>query len=153
MSVLDNHDIVYIARRAADRIMSINLAVGSRLPAHATSMGKVLLAHLPAAELEHYLESVVREPLTDKTIVDDRALCAVLEEVRRNGWAVADEESELGVRSAAAPIFGRDDEVRAAINVSAHAARVSLKQLRREYLPVLLDAARGISLALGAKGA
>jgi IclR family pca regulon transcriptional regulator len=151
VSVLDNHDIVYVARRAADRIMSINLAVGSRLPAHATSMGKVLLAHLPAAELEHYLESVVREPLTEKTIIDDLALCAVLREVRKNGWAVADEESELGVRSAAAPIFDRDDEVRAAINVSAHAARVSLKQLRREYLPVLLDAARGISMALGAK--
>lgn len=152
VSVLDDHDVVYIARRAADRIMSINLAVGSRLPAHATSMGKVLLAHLPPSELEHYLESVVREPLTDKTIVDDHVLCAVLEKVRENGWAVADEESELGVRSAAAPLVGRDGEVRAAINVSAHAARVSLDQLQQEYLPVLLEAARGISKALGAKG-
>jgi IclR family pca regulon transcriptional regulator len=69
VSVLDNHDIVYIARRAAKRIMSINLAVGSRLPAHATSMGKVLLAHLPPDELAHYFASVEREPLTANTIV------------------------------------------------------------------------------------
>jgi IclR family pca regulon transcriptional regulator len=152
VSVLDNHDVVYIARRAANRIMSINLAVGSRLPAHATSMGKVLLAYLPPDELEHYFESVVREPLTANTIVDERSLRAVFEEVRENGWAVADEESELGVRSAAAPLEGRDGEVHAAINVSAHAARVSLDQLQRDYLPVLLEAARGISKALGAKG-
>jgi len=152
VSVLDNHDVVYIARRAANRIMSINLAVGSRLPAHATSMGKVLLAYLPPGELEHYFESVVREPRTANTIVDDRTLRAVLEEVRENGWAVADEESELGVRSAAAPLEGRDGEVSAAINVSAHAARVSLDQLQKDYLPVLLEAARGISKALGANG-
>ncbi len=152
VSVLDNHDIVYIARRAAKRIMSINLAVGSRLPAHSTSMGKVLLAYLPPPELERYLETVVREPLTTHTLTDDRALRAELERVRKNGWAVADEESELGVRSVAAPLVGRDGEVHAAINVSAHASRVSLDQLHREYLPVLLEAARGVSKALGGQG-
>jgi IclR family pca regulon transcriptional regulator len=152
VSVLDNHDVVYIARRAANRIMSINLAVGSRLPAHATSMGKVLLAYLPPEELENYLRSVEREPLTTNTIVEDRAFRAALDEVRANGWAVADEESELGVRSAAAPLVGRDGEVHAAINVSAHAARVSLEQLKADYLPVLLEAAREISKALGAQG-
>ena len=152
VSVLENHDVVYIARRAANRIMSINLVVGSRLPAHATSMGKVLLAYLPPDEFERYLDSVEREPLTANTIVGDRALRAALEEVRANGWAVADEESELGVRSAAVPLVGRDGEVRAAINVAAHAARVSLKQLQRDYIPILLEAARGISKALGTKG-
>jgi IclR family pca regulon transcriptional regulator len=152
VSVLDDHDIVYIARRAAKRIMSINLAVGSRLPAHATSMGKVLLAHLPPNELERYLVSVEREALTANTIVAERALRKVLGKVRENGWAVADEESELGVRSAAVPLVGRDGEVHAAINVSAHAARVSLEQLQTDYLPVLLEAARGISKALGARG-
>lgn len=151
VSVLDGHDIVYVARRAAKRIMSINLAVGSRLPAHATSMGKVLLAYLPEEQLEHYLLSVVREPLTEHTLVEAAALRSELAAVRCRGWAVADEESELGVRSAAAPISGRDDEVRAAINVSVHAARVSLEQLQREHVPVLLEAARGISRALGAR--
>ena len=151
VSVLDDHDVVYVARRAANRIMSINLAVGSRLPAHATSMGKVLLAYLSPSELKHYLESVEREALTENTIVDEQALLSVLEEVRKNGWAVADEESELGVRSAAAPLVDRKGEVRAAINVSAHAARASLDQLKSDYLPILLEAARGISEALGAK--
>jgi IclR family pca regulon transcriptional regulator len=153
VSVLDNHDIVYVARRAAKRIMSVNLAIGSRLPAHATSMGKVLLAYLPPAELERYLDSVARERLTTHTIVEDQALRASLERVRENGWAIADEESELGVRSVAAPLVGRDGEVHAAINVSAHATRVSLDQLQREYLPVLLEAAQGISRALGASSA
>lgn len=153
VSVLDNHDVVYVARRAANRIMSINLAVGSRLPAHATSMGKVLLAHLPKEELKRYFASVGRESLTVNTVTGERALRAVLDKVRNNGWAVADEELELGVRSAAAPLFGRDGAARAAINVSAHAARVSLGQLKRDYLPVLLEAARGISEALGARGA
>jgi IclR family pca regulon transcriptional regulator len=152
VSVLDDHDIVYIARRAAKRIMSINLAIGSRLPAHATSMGKVLLAYLPPDELQRYLASVEREALTANTIVAEQALRKDLGEVRENGWAVADEESELGVRSAAAPLFDRDGEVHAAINVSAHAARVSLEQLQTDYLPVLLEAARGISKALGARG-
>lgn len=152
VSVLDDHDIVYVARRAANRIMSINLAVGSRLPAHATSMGKVLLAYLPSDELERYLASGEREALTANTIVAERALRKVINEARENGWAVADEESELGVRSAAAPLVGRDGEVHAAINVSAHAARVSLAQLKRVYLPVLLEAARGISGVLGAQG-
>lgn len=152
VSVLDNHDVVYIARRAANRIMSVNLAVGSRLPAHATSMGKVLLAHLPPRDLDRYFQSVTREPLTDHTIVDEKALRAALDRVRGEGWAVADQESELGVRSVAAPIFGRDGEVHAAINVSAHATRVSLEQLQKDYLPVLLEAARGISKALGATG-
>lgn len=152
VSVLDGREIVYVARRAADRIMSINLAVGSRLPAHATSMGKVLLAHLPAAELERYLAEERRERLTEHTLVEEDALRAALAEVRAQGWAVADEESELGVRSLAAPIVDRSGEVHAAINVAAHASRVSLAQLKRDSLPVLLEAARGISRALGAPG-
>jgi IclR family pca regulon transcriptional regulator len=151
VSVLNDHDIVYIACQAAKRIMSINLAIGSRLPAHATSMGKVLLAYLPPDELDLYFASVEREPLTASTIVGERALRKVPDEVRENGWAVADEESELGVRSAAAPLVGRDGEVHAAINVSAHAARVSLEQLQADYLPILLEAACGISKALGAR--
>ncbi len=77
-------------------------------------------------------------------------LRAALDRVREKGWAVADQESELGVRSVAAPIFDRDGEVHAAINVSAHATRVSLEQLQKDYLPVLLEAAHGTSKALGA---
>jgi IclR family pca regulon transcriptional regulator len=150
VSVLDGHEIVYVARRPAKRIMSINLALGSRLPAHATSMGKVLLAHLPPAGLDHYFSSVDLKRLTDQTVIDEVKLRAILAEVRELGWAIANEETEQGVRSVAAPIYDRDGEVHAALNVAGHATRVSLAQLRKDYLPIVLEAARGISEALGA---
>jgi len=152
VSVLDGHEIVYVARRPAKRIMSINLALGSRLPAHATSMGKVLLAFLPQPQLERYFSSVDLVRLTDHTVVDEVKLRAMLAEVRDLGWAIADEETEYGVRSVAAPIVDRDGEVHAALNVAGHATRVSLAQLRKDYLPVVLEAAHCISLALGATG-
>ena len=150
MSVLDGFDIVYIARVPAKRIMSINLVTGSRLRAHATSMGKVLLAALSPKELDSYLAAAPLEQFTPKTLHDPATLRKALAEIRRNGWAGADEESELGVRTVAAPIVDRSGNVLAAINVSGHAARVSMKELRRTYLPVLLEAARTISLAMGA---
>jgi IclR family pca regulon transcriptional regulator len=149
--VLDGDEIVYVARRAAKRIMSINLAVGSRLPAHATSMGKVMLAHLPPAELDAYFKAANLTRLTETTIVKPAELRRALAEVRDQGWAIADEETERGVRSVSAPIVDRSGEVHAALNVAGHAARVSLHQLKKTYLPVVLEAARGISQALGAK--
>jgi IclR family pca regulon transcriptional regulator len=150
IAVLDGNEIVYVARRAAQRIMSINLALGSRLPAHATSMGKVLLAYLSLSDLDRFFATAELVKLTDKTITKEIKLRAALAEVRDFGWAIADEETEKGVRSAAAPIFDRDGSVLAALNVAGHVARVSLEQLRTDYLPVVLEAARGISIALGA---
>jgi len=150
VSVLDGHEIVYVVRRPAKRIMSINLAVGSRLPAHATSMGKVLLASQNPENLDRFFEAAELQRLTDRTIVDESEFRAILEQVRDLGWAIADEETEKGVRSVGAPIYDRDGAVCAAINVAGHATRVSMAQLRKEYLPVVLDAARGISEALGA---
>jgi IclR family pca regulon transcriptional regulator len=149
--VLDGDEIVYVARRAAKRIMSINLALGSRLPAHATPMGKVMLAHLPPPELDAYFKAATLTRLTETTIVKPAELKKALAEVRVQGWAIADEETELGVRSIAAPIVDRAGEVHAALNVAGHAARVSLHQLKRTYLPVVLEAAHDISRALGAK--
>ena len=150
MSVLDGPDIVYIARVPAKRIMSINLVVGSRLPAHATSMGKVLLAHLPPQELDAYLASFPRASLTRRTICEEAALRQALAEVRQRGWALADQECEDGVRSVAAPVGDRTGQVRMAMNVSVHPTRVSLLELRRRHLPLLLDKARDLSQALRA---
>jgi IclR family pca regulon transcriptional regulator len=150
VSVLDGHECVYVARVAAKRIMSINLVVGSRLPAHATSMGKVLLAHLSPQELDAYFYTATLQRLTKRTICDETTLRRVLKDVRERGWAFADQESEDGVRTVAAPLYDRWGKLRAAINVSGHAARVSMKELRRAYLPVLLDAATQISRGLGA---
>lgn len=150
VSVLDGRDIVYVARVPAKRIMSINLVVGSRLPAHATSMGKVLLAGLRPPALDAFFAAGSLQSLTRKTIVDPDELRRELRKIQDAGWAVADQESEDGVRSVAAPLVDRRGETRAAINVSAHAARVSVAQLRSLYLPRLLETARDISRALGA---
>jgi IclR family pca regulon transcriptional regulator len=150
VAVLDAHDIVYVARVAARRIMSINLAVGSRLPAHATSMGKVLLAHLSQESLDAYFETAPLQRLTKRTICDQATLRDALKEVRARGWAINDQDCEDGIRTLAAPLFDRSSKVVAAINISAHAARVNMKELKRDYLPVLLQAAQQVSSALGA---
>ena len=149
-AVLDGTEVVYVARVQAKRIMSINLVVGSRLPAHATSMGKVLLAHLPPQNLEAYLSNAPFEALTKRTVTTAADLRRHLGLVRQRGWAFADQESEVGIRTVAAPLFNHNNQVDAALNVSGHAARVSMDELRRRYLPVLLDGARRISRALGA---
>lgn len=151
VGVLDGTDVVYVARVPARRIMSINLVVGSRLPAHTTSMGKVLLASLSPDGLDAYFARKPLRPLTNRTIVSEKALRDVLAAVRKRGWAFSDEESEIGVRTVAAPLYDHTDQVQAAINVSGHAGRVSMAELRRVYLPPLLDCARQISLGLGAR--
>jgi IclR family transcriptional regulator, pca regulon regulatory protein len=150
VSVLDGTECVYVARVPAKRIMSINLAVGSRLPAHATSMGKVLLAALSPESLNAYFAAATLHQLTRRTICTEPALRKALRDVRERGWAFADQESEDGVRTVAAPLYNRTLTVQAAINVAGHASRVSMKALRNEHLPLLLDAARDISSALGA---
>lgn len=143
-AVLDEHEIVYVARVPAKRIMSVGLAVGARLPAHATSMGRVLLAGLEPDALDAYFSRVRLPAITDRTITDEAALRIALCEIRRNGWAIIDQELEIGVRSVAVPLLDRRG-VAAAMNVSAHAGRVSLDQLRDVFLPPMLDAAAGIS--------
>lgn len=150
VSVLDGQDIVYVARVPSKRIMSINLAIGSRLPAYATSMGRVLLSGLDAAALDRYLHDARLERLTDRTVTSPAELRRILAQVRERGWALVDQEVEVGVRSVAAPVRDRSGRTVAAINVSSHAARVSLRDLRSRHLPVVLRAAAQISAMLGA---
>jgi IclR family pca regulon transcriptional regulator len=151
-AVLDGTDIVYLARVPAKRIMSVPLTVGSRLPAHATSLGKVLLSALEQRELDAYFAQQPLRGLTPNTITSETELRKVLTEVRQTGWASSDEESEAGVRTVAAPLLGPGNRVQAAINITGHAARVTMDQLKRVYLPVLLEGARHISRLLGAAG-
>jgi IclR family transcriptional regulator, pca regulon regulatory protein len=147
-ATLDLPDIVYVARVPTRRIMSITLGVGTRLPAHATSMGRVLLAGLPDDELDRFLADAHLEPFTQRTIVDRERLRSVIEEVRRRGWAMVDQELELGLRSIAAPLRGSDGSVIAAVNLSAAASRVPSEDLRGGFLPPLLATAETISTAL-----
>jgi len=139
ISVLDRDEIVYVARVPTKRIMTISLAVGSRLPLYPTSMGRVLLAGLPDAEIDAYLARADLAPLTTRTLVDPKAIRAAVMEAREQGWALVDQELEDGVRSVAAPLRAADGKVLGAVNVSAHATRTTLDALRKQFLPVLLE--------------
>jgi IclR family pca regulon transcriptional regulator len=147
-SVLDADDIVYIARVPARRIMTVSITVGTRFPAHATSMGRVLLAGLDDADLERYLESFARQPLTENTVTDADALRQAVVRVRRQGWALVDQELEQGLRSIAAPLHGADGRVVAAINVSTSTSTASLERIEQDYRPAVLETAADISAAL-----
>lgn len=142
-AVLDGSDIVYIARVPTRRIMSVGITIGTRFPAYATSMGRVLLAALPAEEARAIIKASHPEPLTPRTRTDATALLAELEAVRAQGWALVDGELEEGLRSLAAPVHGRDGSVVAALNVSA-SARGDAAAWRDACLPALRDAAAAI---------
>jgi IclR family pca regulon transcriptional regulator len=150
-ATLDPPDVVYVARVPTRRIMSITLSVGTRLPAHCTSMGRVLLAALAPEQLDNYLATAALEPWTDRTITDRDRLRAVLDETRQRGWALVDQELEIGLRSVAAPIRRGPDTI-AALNVSSAVSRVSLEDLRRRILPPLIETATTISNALTQQG-
>lgn len=148
IATLDGLDIIYVARANVTRIMSIDLGVGSRLPAFCTSMGRVLLANLPAEELESYLARVELTHYTERTVTSVEKLRQVLRLVGRNGYAIVDQELELGLRSLAVPIQSPDGKVVAALNVGTHAQRVSIQDLQTRFLPHLRAAAQELCLLL-----
>jgi IclR family transcriptional regulator, pca regulon regulatory protein len=138
-SILERDHIVYIARAAKHRVMSINLSIGSRLPAYCSSMGRVLLAALDPDAARRVLTATERPARTSRTLTDVTAISAELEQVRRQGYAIIDEELELGLRSVAVPVMNSRDDVVAAINIGAQAARVSVQRIRDEFVPKLRD--------------
>jgi IclR family pca regulon transcriptional regulator len=148
MTVLDGDDIVYVARAATQRIISVGLSVGSRLPAYCTSMGRVLLAFSSAADLDAYLSRVLLNRQTPHTITEPGVLRRELKRVQANGYAIVDQELELGLRSIAVPVRRQDGLAVAAINVGAQAARVELETMTRTYLPILRDAAAQLALVI-----
>ncbi len=148
MSVLDGSDIIYVARVPAKRIMSVALSIGTRLPAYNTSMGRVLLASLDKEDLDHYFSTSERAPYTPHTVTGEKALRDILAQVCADGFAAVDQELELGVRSVAVPVRERSEKTLAALNVSGHAARVSMRDMRRKFLPPLQVAASAITAAL-----
>lgn len=148
VSVLEDTDVVYVARVPTQRIMTVTLGVGIHLPAFATSMGRTLLAYLPEPQLERFFATARFEPLTERTVTDPRDLRAILKEVAQRGWALVDQELELGVRSVAAPIRDASGRVIAAMNASGHASRVTVPQMKRDFVPVLLEAVHNVSATL-----
>ncbi len=148
IATLEGLEIIYVARASATRIMSIDLGVGSRLPAFCTSMGRVLLANLPPEELESCLARIEYTPHTDRTVGNAEKLRQVLRSVQRNGYAIVDQELELGLRSMAVPVRNPMGKVVAALNVGAHAQRVTIQDLQNRFLPQLQAAAQEFSMLL-----
>ncbi|MES2939901.1 MAG: IclR family transcriptional regulator [Pseudomonadota bacterium] len=151
-AALEGTDIVYVLRVPTRKIMRIGLGVGSRLPAYCTSMGRMLLAGLPDAEVRERLRASQREPLTRHTVTDEEALFARVQQARRQGWCLVNQELEEGLVSIAAPIADRSGRFVAALNISGQANRTTPRQMQDTMLPPLLRAAERISGLLGAKG-
>lgn len=147
-AVLDGTDIVYVARVPTRRIMSVRITIGTRFPAYATSMGRVLLAGLPDASLVAAVEASELRELTGRTLTDRSALVDEVRTVRAQGWSLVDGELEPGLRSIAVPLHGRDGGVVAALNVSTSATRDSVEHVRDAYLPPLLRTAAAIDAEL-----
>lgn len=151
VAVLDGDDIIYVVRVPSKRIMTVAISVGTRFPAYATSMGRVLLANLSEADLDAFLKKAELRPITRRTVSDPERLRAVLRTVRSQGYAMTDQELEDGLRSAAVPLHDAGGSVVAAMNVSTHATRVTMDELRRRLLPSLQETARSIEADLAAR--
>ncbi|WP_329456487.1 IclR family transcriptional regulator domain-containing protein [Streptomyces sp. NBC_01497] len=138
---LDGSDIVYVARVAVPKIVTLAVQIGTRFPAPQTSLGKVLLAALGPGELARVLAEPSRSGVVITRPTGPEALAGELREVRARGWALADEELAPGIRSVSAPLRDGEGRVIAALNVNAHAAETSVDRLVEHHLPLLLQAA------------
>jgi IclR family pca regulon transcriptional regulator len=151
-SVLDGADIVYVVRVPTRSILAVNLSIGSRLPAHCTSMGRVLLAGLDDVALDAVLAATTLAPRTSRTVTDRDALGAIIAQVRKQGWCIVDQELEEGLISLSAPIRDRQGRTIAAMNVSAQSRRGTPRQIARTCLPPLLEAAAQVSDLVARRG-
>jgi IclR family pca regulon transcriptional regulator len=148
VAVLDDGAVVYVGRAATKRIMSVTLGVGSRLPAYCTALGRVLLAHLTDEQVDIELSKVDWTQHTKHTVTSRSRLEELLVEVRHDGYAINDQELEIGLRSIAVPVRNVVGTVVAAMNVSSQASRVSRRELVERCLPVLRNAADKLSSQL-----
>jgi IclR family pca regulon transcriptional regulator len=150
LATLDGDEVVYVARVPVRRIMSINVSVGTRVPAHATSMGRVLLAWAPLVVVDEVLTGRPLRAVTPNTLTDLDDIRAELSRVRAQGWSIVSEELEVGLLSASAPVRDRSGEVVAALASSTSVGRSDPDTLRRDVVPLLVDAADRLSASLGA---
>jgi IclR family pca regulon transcriptional regulator len=146
--VLDGDQIVYVVRVPSTAVMTVAINLGGRMPAHATSMGKVLRAALPEGELSAYLERATLTRFLPRTVTDPERLREQLAEIRATGYAVVDRELEEGLVAIAAPVRGRNRGAIGAINLSTHVLRRSVESVRAELPEPLLRTARAIEADL-----
>lgn len=148
VSILDETEIVYLARAAQQRLMSIGLMPGSRLPAHCTSMGRVLLAALEEADAFALIEKSNLSPRTPKSLTDPVQIMEQVDEARRRGYALIDQEVELGLRAIAIPLFSAHGKVIAALNVGVAATHQTVDELVPLFLSELLRVQEGLGRIL-----
>ena len=148
VSILDGAEIIYVARAAQRRVMSIGLMPGSRLPAHCTSMGRILLGALGQKEAMALIRSSDLPPRTPNSLTDPDAIMGAIEKAQRDGYALVDQEIEIGLRSLAVALVNPQGRDQAALNVGVSAAQKSAEEIVREYLPALQQVRQGIQPAL-----
>ena len=149
LATLEGDEVLYIARSAIpQRLISVDLSVGSRLPAYCTSMGRILLAALDDDSLRAYLQRADLKPRTSRTLHTPEALWECLMQVRAQGWCIVDQELEQSLRSVAVPVRDASGHVLAAMNVSSHAGRVSRQELETRFLPALLAGSKELGAQL-----
>jgi IclR family pca regulon transcriptional regulator len=148
VAILDRSEIVYIARAAQKRVMSIGLMPGSRLPAHCTSLGRVLLAALPREDARAIVEGADLAPRTAFSVTDPGEVMARIDQVRDDGYALIDQEVELGLRSLAVPLFDGRGRVIAALNIGMAATQERAEIIISQYLPALVRIQTGLRRAL-----
>jgi IclR family pca regulon transcriptional regulator len=148
LCVLDGAEIAYVARTSVRTLLRLEAHVGSRFPAHATSMGRVLLAGLGAERLKHYFDIARLDALTENTVTDPHKLRTLIDEARRNGFAVVADELAYGVIALAVPVLDHHGRVVAALNSSSHSGRMSRTKLIRGRLAMLQEVSKRISTDL-----
>lgn len=147
-AVLDGQSVIYVARATPNRRVNVGISIGSRVPAHCVSTGRVLLAALPEDELHRYVETMTLTRFTPNTTTSKVQLRSALEEVRRQGWSIVDQEMEVGLRSLSVPVRDGSDQIVAALNVCCPSSRIGLDDMKTRILAMALEASRDITLAL-----
>jgi IclR family pca regulon transcriptional regulator len=148
LAVLDDEEVVFIARGSPTRVFSAGLDIGYRLPAFCTSVGRAMLGRLDDAELAARLARMRREPLTAQTVTDPKLLLAAIAGDRARGYSLVDREAEPGFRSISVPIHRYDGAIIAAINMGAHVDRISTAEMLDRFLPLLREGAVSVKSML-----
>jgi IclR family pca regulon transcriptional regulator len=148
LCVLDVSEVVYVARASVRTLVRLEAHVGSRFPAHATSTGRVLLAGLSIERLQQYFQTADLEAFTERTVIDPAKLRLLIEDARRTGYAVVEDELAYGVIALAVPVLDPQGRVVAALNTSSHSRKINKPRLLRDRLPMLQQVGRQISADL-----
>ena len=148
LAVMDEGEVLYISRSATSRVMSVALNAGSRLPAYCTALGRVMLAAMTESQLNDYFSECELRTYTERTLVSEEKLRVLLRDVGQTGYAIVEEELEIGLQSIAVPVRGASGAVVAALNIATQTTRVTRHQLEHAFLPTLLNAASELSVLL-----